>query len=178
MNPLTQDELQRLTVKELKACARCRLTIPKDVPSRKETLVMHILRNTSEDMTVEVRKVLWAKSRNQAGGSKRRGEEEHHVVPARNPPHIADDHDTNQYLDLPMQVEVKALYKEFYDATSSKAVKRTVCGICARECGKKDGVVEVVDIEQVYGGLFWTQMLSLLTLQGEHQCSLMIINAH
>src|ERR1700720_3113790 len=41
-------------------------------------------------------------------------------------------------LDLPTPVQVKSCYQNFYNATSTSALKPTVCGVCAREVSARD----------------------------------------
>ena len=143
MATLQRSDLQRLSVEELKDCARHRLPLPKSVVGRKETIITHILDRASEDLRAVIREAIRKKS------SKRQREEDHDTIIARNPPHLRDDHDVNQYLDLPSDTEVKELYRQFFHATSNAAVQRVVCGVCARECGRKRDKVETVDIKQI-----------------------------
>ena len=146
---LQRADIERLTVKELRACAHGRLNLPKTIGERKETLVAHVFAHASGDLGIEVEKALTLKFAVQERGAKRRREGEHNAVPARNPPHILDDHDPNRYLDLPSEAQVKALYKKFYDATSNNAVQRVVCGVCAREWGRKDTDVQQIELSQI-----------------------------
>ena len=75
--------------------------------------------------------------------------EDHTPLPTRNPPHLVDDHDVNHYLDLPSQSEVKELYRQFFDATSKDALEKVVCGVCARDCGRKQEQVETLHLSQI-----------------------------
>ena len=139
-------------MKELKACAHGILQIPNDVVRRKERLVDHMLALMFPDLQVEIENILRLKDGNGEHGRKRRCDEEHIQLPARNPPHVKDNHDPSRYLDLPSDVEVKALYRDFYNTTSSNAVNRVVCGVCGREWGTKDAEVKVLELNNIPNG--------------------------
>ena len=147
MDPLRRADLERLTVKELRACTHGRLRIPVDVGKRKESLVSHILDHAYGELQAEIEKAVFSKGAGRGG--KRRSEEEHDDVTARNPPHVVDNHDPNHYLDLPTQAEVNSLYRDFYNATSNHAVRRVVCGVCAREWGSTDADVKLVNVKDI-----------------------------
>jgi hypothetical protein len=149
MTGLRRADVERLTVKELRACAHGRLKIPNDVGQRKERLAAHVLCHAYGELQEELEKTLLSKSGRQKPEGKRRHDEEHTILPARNPPYLADDHDPNRYLDLPSDVEVKSMYKDFYEATSNHAVKRLICGVCAREWGRKDAEVKEVELTAI-----------------------------
>ena len=44
----------------------------------------------------------------------------------------------SKFLDLPTPAQVKSCYRNFYNATSTSALKSTVCGVCAREVSARD----------------------------------------
>ena len=143
MATLQRTDLQRLSVEELKDCARHRLPLPKSVVGQKENIITHILDRESDDLRAVIRDAIQKKA------FKRQRDEDHVANPARNPPHLDDRHDVNRYLDVPSDVEVKELYRRFFCATSNAAVERVVCGVCARECGRKQDGVEIVDIKNI-----------------------------
>ena len=149
MASLHSSELEKLSVAELKACARHHLHIPKVIAGRKATIITHLLQHDSHELRATIREAIQARQSRHADGRKRRHEEDHSPLPARNPPHLADEHDVTHYLDLPTEVEVKDLYRRFFESTSKIAVERVVCAVCARECGRKQDKVDTIHISQI-----------------------------
>ena len=149
MDVLEHADVDKLVVNELKACSRRRLKLPSRVLARKDILVAHIVEHAPEEVRTAIWQALEKKYPHQYRAGKRRNDEEHTPVPARNPPHLGDDHDPNQYLNLPSPAEVKAVYCQFFDATSNHAVRRVVCGVCAREYGRKQGGVETIRLVDI-----------------------------
>ena len=144
MVDLGHDDVDKLAVNELKACSRKRLKLPSRVLARKDDLVAHIVEHAPDEVRLAIWQALEKKHPHQYRAGKRRNDEEHTPVPARNPPHLSDQHDANRYLDLPTAAEVKAVYRQFFEATSNDAVRRVVCAVCARECRRKQDGVETI----------------------------------
>ena len=149
MSSLHSSELEKLSVAELKVCAHHHLHIPRDIAGRKATIVAHLLQHDSDELRGTIREALQARKSRQADGRKRRHDEDHSPLPARNAPYLADDHDVTRYLDLPTEAEVIDLYRKFFESTSKDAVERVVCGVCARECGRRQDKVDTIDISQI-----------------------------
>lgn len=141
MDELVRDDVASLTISKLCELAHGLITIPRSVRDRKEILVEHLLAARCAEFCARVRTYIDIRGDVDPATKKRKRKERPVVCrkAARLEATIAEEiRDTSQFLQLPSDTQVKACYRQFYEATSNPAVEMTVCAVCAREVGVRD----------------------------------------
>jgi hypothetical protein len=55
----------------------------------------------------------------------------------------------SKFMELPSKEQVHRCYREFYNATSNKALEMAVCAVCAREISNVANNITTMDIEEI-----------------------------
>ncbi|RDX46829.1 hypothetical protein OH76DRAFT_1355491 [Lentinus brumalis] len=123
--------LNLLTVNALLAAVRGRLSIPRSCYHSKANLISYIEAHADEELLTSLRD---AASQNSSRVESRRRRRIEQQATRRVARRMEDERrDTGKFMELPSEDVVRDCYRQFFNATSNKAVEHSVCAVCARE---------------------------------------------
>jgi hypothetical protein len=166
---IAEDEFRRaistLTLREILGRLKGILPCSNQHRSNKELLVEHILSSAPIEQIEFLQQLAEEKKNTKAATSlalkRKRTENRQAARQARRVDNIVteeeqsalaqfeEDHNIDQFLELPTKEEVQECYRQFHDATSNNALELSICGICAQEismCGDKPTLFNLKDI--------------------------------
>lgn len=138
--------LSNLPVREILDSTVRQLDIPAICRKKKDVLTSFILGNLTPGVEKSLRDRLAARTSARSGTSlRKRKREEPDPTPTRKSSRIDanEPNDDGEFLGLPSNAVLKSCYRQFYEATSNRALEQVVCAVCARERGRQlDGVLD------------------------------------
>jgi hypothetical protein len=144
--------LTKLTVKQLLASATGEIVLPYYIRRNKAALTTFITENLTPTLETKLRNLLASvHTTTQAPASVRKRKREDHQPLTRKAfrPESDDSEDSGEFLELPSEAVRKSCYREFYEATSNKALELVVCAVCARERGRRSDKVSTIALDKI-----------------------------
>ena len=152
MSQLTCEELTLLTISEIQNLVQEKLTVSWAHHNHKDPLVDFVLTEASPELLASLRLAIdnkvaqkaLVRERNLVERKRKRQEEQtSRCVAAKLDQILEEVRDPSKFLELPNDNRVKECYREFYKATSNKALTLVVCAVCAREVNMEGDHVHV-----------------------------------
>ncbi|PSR82475.1 hypothetical protein PHLCEN_2v6066, partial [Hermanssonia centrifuga] len=152
---LTKEDLDVLTVAEIRGIISHRLAIPRSHHSSKALLLEWILARADVGLIETLAAVIQVKLADRL--SKREQQKRKNTEQVRSQRKAArveaieqrTNHDPNLYLDLPSEDVLHRCYESYIEATSDAAVKLSICAVCARELIPKDDSVSNIALSDI-----------------------------
>jgi len=116
-----------LTIKELLALMKGRVTFTRQERDRKELLIKCIYQSAAPQDFEMLRQAALNKEKAKETSSAYRASKR------KRAPSMSHDHGERLFMELPTNAERNACYARFYDATSNAAVETCICAVCAQE---------------------------------------------
>jgi len=121
------DVIWTLTIKELLALMKGRVTFSRQERDQKELLIKRIYQSAAPQDFEVLRQAALRKEKAKESLSAYRGSK-HKRAPSK-----SADHGDRLFMELPTNAERNVCYARFYDATSNAAVETCICAVCAQE---------------------------------------------
>ena len=146
---LGAEDLAHLTVLEIRSISKGLLQIPAYENARKERLTNYILEHADPLLKAKLEDAVRGRIADQPLKRKRTSAQFQTRKARRATQTERDVHDDLKFLKLPSKSEVHRCYQEFYDATSTAALKTLVCGVCAREVSVMNNGLLMIPIQDL-----------------------------
>jgi len=149
------DDIHILNAKEIYALVKDVVSLSRSVLQNKTNLLSHLDVSCPDDLKRILREAAFAKKRMieaKADDRKRkRADVQWHRRMERK---IADEDQlveasSVEFLHVPSEEVVKECYRQFYDATSSRALVMAVCAVCAREVDLRDTQIRTLEFQAI-----------------------------
>ena len=151
------DELSKLSLIDIRNDVRRFIHIPR-VITRKEDVLNYISTAGNEDVIKSLRNLALEKEKAGKVGPQERliqrkrkfvGERRERIVMQKLAEEEDETPDIERYLELPSDEEVKQCYRDFFEATGSRAVSMVVCAVCSREVSVHDDGITVCSVNDI-----------------------------
>lgn len=141
--------LDDLTVEELISIARGQITIPRSNLRPKAVLIAFLESHANPTLRMQLQDAAVAKRGTNVTGHRRTRTEQQFERRVAQRATMVEPRDSTKYLELPTEEEIKQCYKQFFEATSNKAVVAMVCGVCGQEVYTMEEKVATVPLSKV-----------------------------